>query len=62
MAIRVVELSKGATKLERFLHKNQHTQSLSMTKKIGLWAVHKRRWILGGGRGQKLVKITDGEY
>ena len=27
MAIRVVEFSRGGTKLERFLHKNQHTQS-----------------------------------
>ena len=26
MAIRVVEFSSGGTKLERFLHKNQHTQ------------------------------------
>ena len=26
MAIRVVEFSSGDTKLERFLHKNQHTQ------------------------------------
>ena len=26
MAIRVVEFSNGDTKLERFLHKNQHTQ------------------------------------
>jgi hypothetical protein len=28
MAIRVVEFSSGGTKLERFLHKNQHTQKL----------------------------------
>ena len=26
MAIQVVEFSSGGTKLERFLHKNQHTQ------------------------------------
>ena len=26
MAIRVVEFLSGGTKLERFLHKNQHTQ------------------------------------
>ena len=26
MAVRVVEFSSGGTKLERFLHKNQHTQ------------------------------------
>ena len=26
MAIRVVEFSSGGTKLDRFLHKNQHTQ------------------------------------
>ena len=26
MAIRIVEFSKGGTKLERFLPKNQHTQ------------------------------------
>ena len=26
MAMRVVEFSNGGTKLERFLHKNQHTQ------------------------------------
>ena len=26
MAVRVVEFSKGYTKLERFLHKNQYTQ------------------------------------
>ena len=26
MAIRVVEFSNGGTKLERFLHKNQHTR------------------------------------
>ena len=26
MAIQIVEFSSGGTKLERFLHKNQHTQ------------------------------------
>ena len=26
MAIKVVEFSSGAYKLERFMHKNQHTQ------------------------------------
>ena len=30
MAIRVVEFSRGGTKLERFLHKNQHPQRKSL--------------------------------
>ena len=29
MAIRVVEFSSGGTKLERFLHKNQHRKLLN---------------------------------
>ena len=29
MAVRVVELSCGGTKLERFLHKNQHRKLLN---------------------------------
>ena len=41
MAIRVVEFSNGGTKLERFLHKNQHTQ-----KKL----LYFENWINGGLR------------
>jgi hypothetical protein len=41
MAIRVVEFSNGVTKLERFLHKNQHTQ-----KKL----LYFENWINGGLR------------
>ena len=41
MAIRVVEFSKGGTKLERVLHKNQHTQ-----RKL----LYFENWINGGLR------------
>ena len=35
MAIRVVEFSRGGTKLERFLPKNQHTQRKLLN--CGFW-------------------------
>ena len=40
MAIRVVEISKGGTKLERFLPKNQHTQRKLLN--FGNWGLGHR--------------------
>ena len=51
MAIPVVEFSSGVTKLERFLHKNQHTQRKLLNFEI---------WIIGelskiGHHSNKLI-------
>ena len=46
MAIQVVDFQAGGTKLERFLHKNQHTQ-----RKL----LNFENWTSGGP--QKLAKI-----
>ena len=47
IAIRVVEFSSGGTKLERFLHKNQHTQRKLLNLENGLM-----------GRCQKLNNLN----
>ena len=47
MAIRVVEFSRGGTKLERFLHKNQHAQRKLLN--FEFW--------MNGMVGQKKIRI-----